>query len=132
MAVYAAPSAKQVTAKHRVTDELTAAGCCRDCVDAVDAEARWGLEVAWRLDGAAQRRDGAAAAGPAEELWCHCRIPAMALEGGLVGVKSGPRILSDGLVYQKDDSRVPVIVAAYSFQIEVTAGRNIQEFSNFS
>ena len=53
----------------------------RQCVDAVEAEARWGLAVGWRLDGAARRRGGVAAAGPAEERRCRRRIPAMVLEG---------------------------------------------------
>ena len=56
------------------------------CVDAVEAEARWGLAVGWRLDGAARRRGGVAAAGPAEERRCRRRIPAI---DGAVGSLSG-------------------------------------------
>ena len=48
---------------------------------------------------------------------------------GLVGVKSGTKVINDGLVYQSGDSCIPVIVAAYSSHLEVTAGRNIQLYS---
>ena len=48
---------------------------------------------------------------------------------GLAGVKAGQKILNDGLVYQSGDSNLPVIIAAYSSHLEVTAGRNIQLFS---
>jgi hypothetical protein len=48
---------------------------------------------------------------------------------GLVGIKSGTKILNDGLVCQKNDSCLPVVIAAYSSHLEVTAGRNIQLFS---
>jgi hypothetical protein len=51
------------------------------------------------------------------------------LSGGLVGVKSGTKIINDGVVYQSGDSCIPVIVAAYSSHLEVTAGRNVQLFS---
>jgi hypothetical protein len=48
---------------------------------------------------------------------------------GLVGIKSGTKILNDGVVCQKNDSCLPVVIAAYSSHLEVTAGRNIQLFS---
>jgi hypothetical protein len=48
---------------------------------------------------------------------------------GLVGIKSGQKILNDGTVCQSGDSCLPVIIAAYSSHLEVTAGRNIQLFS---
>jgi hypothetical protein len=48
---------------------------------------------------------------------------------GLVGIKSGTKILNDGLVCQKSDECLPVIIAAYSSHLEVTAGRNVQFFS---
>ena len=51
------------------------------------------------------------------------------LSGGLVGVKSGTKIINDGVVYQSGDSCIPVIVAAYSSHLEVTAGRNVQLYS---
>ncbi len=47
----------------------------------------------------------------------------------LVGIKSGTKILNDGLVYQKSDLCLPVVTAAYSSHLEITAGRNIQFFS---
>ena len=48
---------------------------------------------------------------------------------GLVGIKSSTKILNDGLVYQKSDLCLPVVIAAYSSHLEITAGRNIQLFS---
>ena len=48
---------------------------------------------------------------------------------GLAGVKSGQKILNDGVVCQSGDSCLPVIIAAYSSHLEVTAGRNIQLYS---
>jgi hypothetical protein len=48
---------------------------------------------------------------------------------GLVGIKSSTKILNDGLVYQKNDLCLPVVIAAYSSHLEITAGRNIQLFS---
>jgi hypothetical protein len=44
---------------------------------------------------------------------------------GLVGIKSGQKVINDGVVYQASDSCVPVIIAAYSSHLEVTAGRII-------
>jgi hypothetical protein len=44
---------------------------------------------------------------------------------GLAGIKSGQKLINDGLVYQASDSAVPVIVAAYSSHLEVTSGQNI-------
>ena len=67
-----------------IGEEELEVGCMRwrvGGVDAVEAEARWGLALGWRLDGAARRRGGVAAAGPAEERRCRRRIPAMVLEG---------------------------------------------------
>ena len=48
---------------------------------------------------------------------------------GLAGIKSGQKVLNDGLVCQKSDECLPVIIAAYSSHLEVTAGRNVQFFS---
>jgi len=48
---------------------------------------------------------------------------------GLAGIKSGQKILNDGLVCQKDDSCLPVVIAAYSSHLEITAGRNVQNLS---
>jgi len=48
---------------------------------------------------------------------------------GLVGIKSGQKILNDGTVCQSGDSCLPVIIAAYSSHLEVTAGRNVQLYS---
>ena len=48
---------------------------------------------------------------------------------GLVGIKSGQKILNDGLVYQSGDSCLPIVVAAYSSQLEVASGRNVQLYS---
>jgi hypothetical protein len=48
---------------------------------------------------------------------------------GLAGIKSGQKILNDGLVFQKSDSCIPIVVAAYSSHLEITSGRNIQLFS---
>ena len=48
---------------------------------------------------------------------------------GLAGIKSGQKVTNDGLVCQKDDSCTPVIVAAYSSHLEITAGRNINLYS---
>ena len=48
---------------------------------------------------------------------------------GLVGIKSGQKVINDGVVYQASDSCVPVIIAAYSSHLEVTAGRNVQLYS---
>ena len=48
---------------------------------------------------------------------------------GLVGVKTDRKVINDGLVYQASDSAVPVIVAAYSSHLEVTAGRNVNLYS---
>jgi hypothetical protein len=48
---------------------------------------------------------------------------------GLVGVKSGTKVINDGLVFQNAESCTPVIVAAYSSHLEVTSGRNIQLYS---
>ena len=48
---------------------------------------------------------------------------------GLAGVKSGQKILNDGVVCQSGDSCLPVIIAAYSSHLEVTAGSNIQLYS---
>jgi hypothetical protein len=48
---------------------------------------------------------------------------------GLVGIKTSQKVINDGVVCQKDDSCLPVVIAAYSSHLEVTAGRNIQLFS---
>ena len=48
---------------------------------------------------------------------------------GLAGIKSGQKILNDGVVFQKSDSCIPIVVAAYSSHLEITSGRNIQLFS---
>ena len=48
---------------------------------------------------------------------------------GLAGIKSGQKILNDNTVFKKDDPCIPVVIAAYSSHLEVTAGRNIQLFS---
>ena len=48
------------------------------------------------------------------------------ISGGLVGVKSGTKETNDGLVCQKVDPCMPVVIAAYSSHLEVTAGRNVQ------
>ena len=48
---------------------------------------------------------------------------------GLAGIKSGQKVINDGLVYQSSDSCVPVIVAAYSSHLEITAGRNVNLYS---
>ena len=48
---------------------------------------------------------------------------------GLAGIKSGQKILNDNTVFKKDDACLPVVIAAYSSHLEVTAGRNIQLFS---
>jgi hypothetical protein len=48
---------------------------------------------------------------------------------GLVGVKSGTKIINDGVVYQSGDCCIPVIIATYSSHLEVTAGRNVQLYS---
>ncbi len=48
---------------------------------------------------------------------------------GLAGIKSGQKVINDGLVYQASDSALPVIVASYSSHLEVTAGRNLQLYS---
>jgi hypothetical protein len=48
---------------------------------------------------------------------------------GLAGIKSGQKVINDGVVYQASDSALPVIVAAYSSHLEVTAGRNVQLYS---
>jgi hypothetical protein len=48
---------------------------------------------------------------------------------GLVGIRSGSKILNDGNVFQKADSCLPVVIAAYSSHLEITAGRNIQLYS---
>jgi len=48
---------------------------------------------------------------------------------GLVGIRSNSKILNDGNVFQKADSCLPVVIAAYSSHLEVTSGRNIQLFS---
>ena len=47
----------------------------------------------------------------------------------IFGVKSGTKIINDGVVCQSGDSCLPVVVAAYSSHLEVTSGRNIQLFS---
>jgi hypothetical protein len=47
----------------------------------------------------------------------------------ILGIKSGQKIINDGVVCQLGDSCLPVIVAAYSSHLEITAGRNIQLFS---
>ena len=48
---------------------------------------------------------------------------------GLAGIKSGQKILNDGLVCQSGDSCLPVVIAAYSSHLEITAGRNVQNLS---
>jgi hypothetical protein len=48
---------------------------------------------------------------------------------GLAGMKSGQKISNDGTVCQSGDSCLPVVIAAYSSHLEVTAGRNIQLYS---
>ena len=66
------------------------------------------LSIAWEIIGGDTVSDGSA---------------------GLAGIKSGQKILNDGLVFQKSDSCLPVVIAAYSSHLEITAGRNIQLFS---
>ena len=66
------------------------------------------LSVAWEVQGGDTVADGS---------------------NGLAGVKSGTKVINDGLVYQSGDSCIPVIVAAYSSHLEVTAGRNVQLYS---
>jgi hypothetical protein len=39
------------------------------------------------------------------------------------------KLFNDGLVFQKSDLCLPVVIAAYSSHLEITAGRNIQLFS---
>ncbi len=51
------------------------------------------------------------------------------LSGGLIGVKTGNKVINDGVVYQSGDACTPVVIAAYSSHLEVTAGRNIQLYS---
>ena len=41
------------------------------------------------------------------------------------------KILNDGLDCQSGDSCLPVVVAAYSSHLGVTAGRNVQLYSLF-
>jgi hypothetical protein len=48
---------------------------------------------------------------------------------GLAGIKSGQKILNDNTVCKSSDACLPVVIAAYSSHLEVTAGRNIQLFS---
>jgi len=48
---------------------------------------------------------------------------------GLAGIKSGQKILNDGTVFQNGDSCLPVVIAAYSSHLEITAGRNVQNLS---
>jgi hypothetical protein len=48
---------------------------------------------------------------------------------GLAGIKSGQKVINDGLVYQAGDSCIPVFITAYSSHLEVTAGRNVQLYS---
>ena len=48
---------------------------------------------------------------------------------GLAGIKSGQKISNDGVVFQKSDSCIPFVIAAYSSHLEITSGRNIQLFS---
>ena len=66
------------------------------------------LSIAWEIIGGDTVSDGSA---------------------GLAGIKSGQKILNDGLVFQKSDSCLPVVIAAYSSHLEITAGRNIQLYS---
>jgi hypothetical protein len=47
----------------------------------------------------------------------------------LAGIKSGQRVINDGLVYQASELCVPVLVAAYSSHLEVIAGRNVNLYS---
>ena len=53
----------------------------------------------------------------------------MVQQPSAVGVKTDRKVINDGLVYQASDSAVPVIVAAYSSHLEVTAGRNVNLYS---
>ncbi len=48
---------------------------------------------------------------------------------GLAGVNSGQKVLNDGLIFQKSDSCIPIVIAAYSSHLEVTAGINVQLYS---
>lgn len=47
----------------------------------------------------------------------------------IAGIKSGQKIINDGNVFQSGDSCLPVVIAAYSSHLEVTAGRNINLYS---
>ncbi len=48
---------------------------------------------------------------------------------GLAGIKAGQKILNNGLVFQNNDACIPIVVAAYSSHLDVTAERNIQLYS---
>ena len=47
----------------------------------------------------------------------------------IAGIKSGQKIINDGVVCQLSDSCLPVVIAAYSSHLEVTAGRNVDLYS---
>ena len=66
------------------------------------------MSLAWQIDGGDTVADGS---------------------NRLAGIKSGQKILNDGLVCQSGDSCLPVVVAAYSSHLEITAGRNVQPHS---